>query len=179
MDFPDSQTYKNLLAALDRERNNSVNYHIYGNLARREGFIQIGDIFEETAHNEQEHAVMWMRELNGGNLNDTLTNLKSAAAVENYEWTIMYKDFARVAREEGYEEISRLFEGVGLIEKHHDYRFSRLASNVENGRVFCKDRETVWICINCGNVYWGDCAPEICPICFYPQGYYEINCENY
>ncbi|KAB1438048.1 rubrerythrin family protein [Candidatus Galacturonibacter soehngenii] len=179
MDFQDSQTFKNLLTALDVERNNSTTYRIYGNEATKEGYIQIGEIFHETAHNEQEHAVIWMNALNNGMLGDTLTNLRNAAAIENYEWTTMYRDFAKVAREEGYEDIASLFEGIGLIEKHHDYRFTRLANNVESGRVFCKEREAVWICINCGNVYWGQCAPEICPICLFPQGYYEINCENY
>lgn len=179
MEFQDSQTYQNLLKALDGEKIASTTYQIYAQKAREQGYIQISDIFLETSGNEREHAVTWTKMLNDGEIPDTLTNLKSAAEIENYEWTTMYKEYARVAKEEGYEEIANLFEGVGLIEKHHDYRFSRLASNVENGKVFCKDKESVWICINCGNVYWGDCAPEICPICFYPQGYYEINCENY
>lgn len=179
MDFRDSQTFQNLLKALDAEKIASTTYNIYGLIAKNQGYIQIGEIFFETASNEREHATIWLRALNGGVLPDTLTNLQEAARIENYEWTTMYKEYAKVASEEGFQDIANLFEGVALIEKHHDYRFSRLASNVENKKVFCKDKESVWICINCGNVYWGDCAPVICPICDYPQGYYKINCENY
>lgn len=179
MEFKDSQTYKNLNMALDGEKKASTTYAIYGKQAREEGYIQIGNIFDETSGNEREHAEIWLRALNGGEVPDTLTNLQNSANAENYEWTTMYRDYAKVAREEGYEDIAKLFDGVGLIEKHHDYRFKKLAENIENQRVFCKKDETVWICTNCGNVYWGDCAPTICPVCAYPQGYYQINCENY
>ncbi|MFA9375548.1 MAG: rubrerythrin family protein [Lachnotalea sp.] len=179
MEFNDSQTFKNLSMALDAEKLANTTYRLYANQARKEGLIQIGEIFDETAGNEQEHAQIWFRALNGGKIPDTLTNLQKSAEIEKYEWTTMYKDFAKVAKEEGFEEIANLFEGVGLIEKHHDYRFKRLASNVENARVFCKEKESVWLCLNCGNIYWGNCAPEICPVCAFPQGYYKINCENY
>jgi rubrerythrin len=179
VDFIDSQTYKNLLKAIDSEKIANTTYELYAEKAKAQGYIQIGNIFLETAWNEKEHAEIWMKIVNGGELPDTLINLQNAAERENYEWTTMYRDYANVAREEGYEDIAKLFDGVGLIEKHHDYRFRRLASNIENGRVFCKDREAVWLCINCGNIYWGECAPEICPICEFPQGYYQINCENY
>lgn len=179
MEFKDSQTFKNLNLALDAEKKASTTYALGAKQARREGYFQIAEIFEETSGNEREHAEIWLRFINSGKLPDTLTNLQNASAIENYEWTIMYKEFAKAAREEGYEDIASLFDGVGLIEKHHDYRFKRLAENIQNQRVFCKEKETIWICLNCGNVYWGDCAPAICPICAYPQGYYKINCENY
>jgi rubrerythrin len=179
LEFKDSQTYKNLNKALEGEKLASTTYALCGQQARREGYIQIGQIFDETSRNEREHAEIWWRAINEGKIPDTLTNLQQSSSGENYEWIDMYKEFARVAREEGYDQIGSLFDGVGLIEKHHDYRFKRLASNIENQRVFCKEKETVWICSNCGNVYWGDCAPAICPVCAYPQGYYEVNCENY
>ncbi len=179
MEFKESQTFKNLNIALEAEKLACATYQLYDQQARAEGYIQIGDIFEETSRNECEHAKIWWRLINDDKIPDTLTNLQNAAAYENYEWTTMYREFAKVAKDEGFGEIAYLFEGVGLIEKHHDYRFKRLATNVQEQRVFCKDKETVWICINCGNVYWGDCAPVICPICEFPQGYYEINCENY
>jgi rubrerythrin len=179
VDFNESQTFKNLNSALEGEKKASTTYRIYAQKAKDEDYMQIGEIFDETAGNEREHAEIWLKILNDGEVPDTLTNLQKAAAAENYEWTTMYKEFAKVAREEGYEDIATLFDSVGLIEKHHDYRFKRLAENMENGRVFCKDKESVWICMNCGNVYWGDCAPNICPVCAYPQGYYKINCENY
>jgi rubrerythrin len=179
MEFKDSQTFINLNAALDGEKKASTTYRMYGEKARQENYIQIGEIFEETAGNECEHAEIWLKVLNDGEVPDTLTNLQNAADSENYEWTTMYKDYATVAREEGYDDIANLFEGVGLIEKHHDYRFKRLAQNIEDEKVFCKDNESVWICINCGNIYWGECAPNFCPVCVYPQGYYKINCENY
>jgi len=179
LEFKDSQTYKNLNTALEGELRASTSYAIYGDQAKNEGYIQIGQIFEETSHNEKEHAKIWLRLINGGTIPNTVTNLQTSSAGENAEWIDMYREFARVAREEGFNDIAYLFEGVGLIEKHHDYRFKRLAANIQDQRVFCKEKETVWICINCGNVYWGDCAPVVCPICDYPQGYYEVNCENY
>lgn len=179
MEFRDSQTYKNLLKALETEKNDSTTFHIYGNQATKEGYIQIGELFHQIANHKREHAVIWMKKLGNDNLGDTLTNLKKAAVKENHEWTTMYRDFALVAIEEGYTELAKLFEGMGLIEKHYDYRFSRLASNLESDSAFYKPRETVWICDNCGNIEWGQYAPKKCPICSCPQGFYHINCENF
>lgn len=179
MEFKDSQTYQNLLKAYDGERMASTKYAIYGLKARDDGYQQIGNIFAESSSNEREHAEIWLEQLNGGALPSTLDNLKDAMAGENYEWTTMYEDFAETARQEGYEELAKLFDGVASVEYNHYNRFSTLAYNIENNQVFCKDKELVWICMNCGYLHWGTCAPEFCPVCEYPQAYYQLYCENY
>ncbi|BCN30652.1 rubrerythrin family protein [Anaeromicropila herbilytica] len=179
MNFQDSETYKNLLKALEGEMKASTKYRIYGNKAREDGYEQIADIFNETSGNEQEHAEIWMKVLDGGELQDTYENLKDAMAGEHYEWTQMYKKFAEIAMREGYTEISKLFASVGNIEKHHDYRYERLANNIKTDTVFCKPQKTIWICMKCGNLIYDECAPEECPVCGHLQGYYKMNCENY
>lgn len=177
--FTESETYKNLQAAFEGETQASTRYAIFSEKAREDGYEQIGDIFEETSGNEREHAVIWMKLLNGGEIPPTLQNLKEAYSGENYEWTNMYIGFAEKAYEEGFPEIARLFEGVAGVERHHDARYRKLAQNIMNDTVFCKKSNVLWICLNCGNLFYGECAPSVCPVCGYPQGYYQLNCENY
>lgn len=178
MELKDSKTFENLQKAFEGELKASTKYVIYGSKAREEGYEQIANIFDITSGNEREHAEIWLKALEGGELPDTLDNLSDAIRGESYEWQTMYLEFARVAREEGFEDIAKLFEEVGNIERHHDYRYERLRDNLEEGTLFCKQSERVWICLNCGNISWGECAPEICPVCGYPQGYYELFSEN-
>ena len=146
---------------------------------RRDGYVQIAAIFEETAKNEQEHAKIWYKILNGGQVSDTATNLKDAAAGENYDWTDMYAGFAETAREEGFTEVARLFDAVAAIEKEHEERYKKLLSNVENGLVFSKDGDAVWQCSNCGHIVVGKNAPQLCPVCAHPQSYFQVRAENY
>ena len=147
--------------------------------AKKEGYEQIAAIFEETANNEKEHAKMWFKKLHNGEVPSTVENLKDAANGENYEWTEMYKEFAETAREEGFDEIARLFEGVGAIEKEHEERYNKLLNNIEEDKVFKKDEEVIWICRNCGHVYRGKNALKVCPICNHPESYMEIKAINY
>jgi rubrerythrin len=177
--FKESNTYKNLQAAFNGETKASTKYAIYGRKAYEEGYMQIGNIFEETSGNEREHAEIWMKLMEGGEVPSTLENLKDAYSGENYEWTQMYVNYAEEAEKEGYPEIADLFAGVAAIERHHDARYRKLAQNIINDQVFCKRTNTLWVCLNCGNLYYGECAPEVCPVCGYPQGYYQVNCENY
>lgn len=179
MDLINSETYQNLKDAFAGETKASGKYALYGIIAREDGYEQIGNIFDETSGNEREHAEIWLKVLNGGELPNTLTNLKDGAEGEFYEWTTMYKEYAETARKEGFDDIANLFEGVGNIEKHHDRRYKMLIQNIENNEVFCKKNETLWVCLNCGNVISGNCAPANCPVCAYPQGFYELLCENY
>lgn len=179
MDFQNSQTYKNLIKAYEAELSVSTRYRIYAGIAKTDGYQQISEIFNETAGNEQEHAEIWLRLLNNKELPNTLANLLNSAEGEHHEWTQMYKDFANTAEKEGYSDIADLFRGIASIEKHHDYRFSALAKNIENDSVFCNNKKSVWICMNCGYLYYGECAPSPCPICKHPQGFYKLNCENY
>jgi len=179
MRFEQSETYKNLKKAFQGETGACGKYAVYARLARDEDYQQIGNIFEETSGNEREHAEIWLRFLNGGEAPSTLENLTDAIKGEHHEWTSMYPEFAETARREGFMEIADLFDGVGRIENSHDARYEKLAENIKNGTVFCKSREAVWICLNCGNLIWGQCAPEICPVCHYPRGYYELYCQNY
>ena len=139
--------------------------------ASEQGFEQIAELFLKTADNEKEHAKIWFKLLNGG-IDDTITNLKAAAAGENYEWTDMYAAFAREAREEGFDHIADLFEMVGAIEKEHEARYLKLLDNVENGLVFSRDGDCIWQCSNCGHIVVGRQAPDICPVCAHPQGYF-------
>ena len=177
-EFINSQTYQNLQNALQRELSVSTQYRIYEERARRDGYQQIGNIFGITSENEMQHAIIWSRFLTGS-IPDTLTNLRVSAEEENYVGTDLYVEYARIAREEGYIDVANMFEGVAAIERHHYFRFNTLAENIANNQVFCKPISTVWVCLRCGNLVWSECAPEVCPICFYPQGYYELNCENY
>ncbi|MGD9567713.1 MAG: rubrerythrin family protein [Sedimentibacter sp.] len=178
--FAASQTYQNLQNAFNRELVASTKYQIYGDKARREGYQQIGNIFDETSGNEKQHAEIWLKFIiQSDQLPTTLTNLQDAAAVENYKGTDLYLQYAQVAREEGYTDIANMFEGIAVIERHHYFRFNSLANNIQNNQVFCKPNSAVWICMVCGNLVWDECAPEICPICGFPQAFYKLNCENF
>ena len=141
--------------------------------------MQIAAIFEETANNEREHAKMWYKLLNGGQVSGTMDNLRMAAEGENYEWTDMYAEFAKTAREEGFDEIARLFDGVAAIEKEHEKRYLKLLANVKGDLVFSKEGDVVWQCANCGHICVGKKAPEVCPVCAHPQSYFQVRAENY
>lgn len=179
MELKGSKTEKNLMAAFAGESQARNKYTFYASKAKKDGYEQIADIFEETANNEKEHAKLWFKQLHGGDIPDTLTNLKDAASGENYEWTEMYKEFSETAKEEGFTEIAKLFEMVGDIEKHHEERYMKLVDNIDNNLVFEKGEEKVWICRNCGHVYVGKKAPAVCPVCKHPQSYMELKAENY
>ena len=154
-------------------------YTSFASKAKKEGYEQIAAIFLETAENEKEHAKMWFKELNNGAIPSTIDNLKSAADGENYEWTDMYDEFAKVAKEEGFDRIAYLFESVAAIEKEHEERYRKLIENVEGGLVFSKDGDRIWKCRNCGHIVVGSSAPAVCPVCAHPQAYFEIKAENY
>jgi rubrerythrin len=173
-----TKTEQNLNAAFAGESQARVKYQFYASKAKKEGYEQISAIFQETSDNEKEHAKIWYKLLHDG-VADTMTNLKDAAAGENYEYTYMYKKFAEDAREEGFNEIAELFEKVGEIEKHHEERYRKLIENIEKGMVFKGDGVTVWKCRNCGYIHIGDSAPEKCPVCDHPQSYFEIQAVNY
>ena len=173
-----TKTEANLNAAFAGESMARNKYYYYASKAKKEGYEQIAALFLETAENEKEHAKLWFKLLHDG-IGTTAENLKDAAAGENYEWTDMYANFAKEAREEGFEEIARQFEAVAKVEKHHEERYLKLLENIENGKVFLKDGETVWKCRNCGHIHFGKKAPEICPVCQHPQAFFEVNCENY
>ena len=173
-----TKTEQNLNAAFAGESQARVKYQFYASKAKKEGYEQISAIFQETSDNEKEHAKIWYKLLHDG-VADTMTNLKDAAAGENYEYTDMYKKFAEDAREEGFNEIAELFVKVGEIEKHHEERYRKLIENIEKGMVFKGDGVTVWKCRNCGYIHIGDSAPEKCPVCDHPQSYFEIQAVNY
>ena len=174
-----TKTEANLKAAFAGESQAHNKYTYFASKAKKDGYVQIAAIFEETAKNEQEHAKIWYKILNGGQVSDTATNLKDAAAGENYEWTDMYAGFAETAREEGFTEVARLFDAVAAIEKEHEERYKKLLSNVENGLVFSKDGDAVWQCSNCGHIVVGKNAPQLCPVCAHPQSYFQVRAENY
>ena len=179
MELKGSKTEKNLWTAFAGESQARNKYTYYASKARKDGYVQIANIFEETAGNEKEHAKLWFKYLKGGEIPDTITNLKDAADGENYEWTDMYAQMAKDAREEGFNEIARKFEMVGKIEKEHEERYRKLLKNVEEGLVFSRDGDTIWQCSNCGHIIIGKKAPAICPVCNHPQSYFEIKKENY
>ena len=179
MELKGSRTEQNLMTAFAGESQARNKYTYYASKAKKEGYEQIAAIFEETANNEKEHAKMWFKELHGGEVPDTATNLLDAANGENYEWTDMYAEFARVAREEGFTRIANLFEGVAKIEKEHEERYRKLLSNVEDEIVFSRDGDMIWQCRNCGHIVIGKKAPKMCPVCAHPQSYFEIKKENY
>ena len=179
MELKGSKTEANLMAAFAGESQARNKYTYYASAAKKEGYNQIAAIFEETAGNEKEHAKMWFKLLHDGKVPDTLTNLKDAAAGENYEWTDMYAQFAAVAKEEGFDHIAYLFEAVGKIEKEHEERYNKLIDNIENSKVFERDGIVVWKCSNCGHIHIGTKAPEVCPVCAQPKAYFEIKADNY
>lgn len=179
MELKGSKTEQNLMAAFAGESQARNKYTYYASRAKKDGYEQIAGIFEETANNEKEHAKMWFKLLHDGAVPDTITNLKDAAAGENYEWTDMYAEFAKTAREEGFDHVAYLFEEVGKIEKEHEARYNALIANIEGGKVFTKETPKMWICRNCGHVHYGEKAPEVCPVCAHPQSYFEVKCESY
>ena len=174
MELKGSRTEANLMAAFAGESQARNKYTYYASKAKKDGYEQIAAIFEETANNEKEHAKIWFKELHGGEVPGTLDNLADAAAGENYEWTDMYAEFAKVAKEEGFDRIAFLFEEVGKIEKEHEQRYLTLLSNVKDDRIFKKDGKKIWVCRNCGHVYEGDKALEVCPVCAHPKAYMEV-----
>jgi len=179
MELKGSKTEKNLMTAFAGESQARNKYTYYASKAKKDGYEQIASIFLETAENEKEHAKIWFKLLNGGEIPSTIQNLQDAANGENYEWTDMYDGFAKTAREEGFDKIAFLFEEVGKIEKEHEARYLKLLENVKEGLVFSKDDERIWKCRNCGHIVIGKYAPDVCPVCGHPQSYFEIKAENY
>ena len=177
MELKGSRTEANLRAAFSGESEARNKYTYFASVAKKEGYEQIAAIFLETAENEKEHAKLHFKYLKG--IGDTMSNLNDAAAGENYEWTTMYADFAKVAEEEGFTDIAATFRGIGEVEKHHEERYRKLLDNLGNGEVFKKGSITVWKCRNCGHIHVGLEAPAVCPVCKHPQSYFEVNCENY
>lgn len=174
-----TKTEKNLQEAFAGESQARNKYTYYASKAKKEGYVQIAKIFEETAANEKEHAEIWFKYLHGGAVPTTTENLADAAEGENYEYTDMYARMAKEAREEGFIEIALKFEMVGKIEKAHEERYLKLLQNVNEGVVFSRDGDTVWQCSNCGHIVIGKKAPELCPVCAHPKAYFEIKAENY
>ena len=179
MELKGSKTEKNLMTAFAGESQARNKYTYYASKAKKEGYEQIASIFLETADNEKEHAKLWFKLLHNNDIPNTLENLKDAAYGENYEWTDMYDEFAKVAKEEGFSRIAYLFEAVGKIEKEHEERYKKLIENMEEGLVFSKDGDRIWKCRNCGHICIGKEAPAVCPVCNHPQAFFEIKAENY
>ena len=179
MELKGSKSEQNLMAAFAGESQARNKYTYFASKAKKEGYEQIAAIFEETANNEKEHAKMWFKELHGGEVPSTLENLLAAAEGENYEWTDMYAEFAKTAEDEGFTRIAYLFNEVAKIEKEHEERYRKLRENIENGVVFEKKEQTMWICRNCGHVHYGEKAPKVCPVCAHPQSYFEVRATNY
>jgi len=190
MDLKGSRTEKNLMAAFAGESQARNRYTYYAAKARKEGYRQISDIFEETANQEREHAKRLFKLMKGGEIEitgffpagpvgDTIDNLKASAAGENHEWTDMYPTFAKIAREEGFDDIANVFKSIAVAEKQHEKRYLALAKNIAEGKVFKKDKPTTWRCRNCGYMHEGDAAPDKCPACDHPQEHFEQNCDNW
>ena len=177
MELKGSKTEANLWAAFAGESQARNKYTYFASKAKKEGYEQISALFTETANNEKEHAKIWFKELGG--IGNTRENLKAAAEGENYEWVTMYKEMAETAREEGFDRIAALFEGVAVIEKEHEERYLKLVKNIEEGLVFSRDGDVIWQCQNCGHIVIGKKAPEVCPVCAHPQAYFQIKAENY
>lgn len=178
-DLKGTKTEANLMAAFAGESQARNKYTYYASKAKKDGYEQISALFTETANNEKEHAKIWFKLLHDGNVPDTIANLKDAAEGENYEWTDMYKSFAEDAKAEGFDHIAALFEQVAAIEKEHEERYRKLLANIEEGIVFSRDGDMVWICRNCGHIHVGKNAPEVCPVCAHPKAYFELREKNY
>ena len=178
MNLKGTKTEKNLMEACAGESQARNKYTYFASKAKKDGFEQIARIFQETADNEKEHAKLWFKLLNDG-IGSTEDNLQAAADGENYEWTDMYAKFAKEAREEGFDHIAFLFEGVAKIEKEHEERYKKLLENVKGGLVFSRDNEQIWQCANCGHIVVGKAAPEVCPVCAHPKAYFQIQAKNY
>ena len=179
MELKGSKTEQNLMTAFAGESQARNKYTYFASKAKKDGYEQIAAIFEETANNEKEHAKIWFKLLEGGSIKSTEENLKAAAEGENYEWTDMYAEFAKVAKEEGFDHIAYLFEGVAKIEKEHEERYKKLLKNIEDEIVFSNDGDTIWVCRNCGHIVVGKKAPKVCPVCEHPQSYFERKANNY
>ncbi len=179
MDLKGTKTEANLMAAFAGESQARNKYTYYASKAKKEGYEQIAAIFEETANNEKEHAKMWFKLLHGNEVPSTVQNLKDAAEGENFEWTDMYDNFAKIAKEEGFDHIAYLFEEVAKIEKEHEERYKKLLENIDSDEVFKKTGVRIWKCRNCGHIHVGEEAPKVCPVCAHPQSYFEIKAENY
>ncbi len=179
MELKGSKTEQNLMTAFAGESQARNKYTYFASKAKKEGYEQIAAIFQETADNEKEHAKMWFKLLNGGEIGSTAENLQAAADGENYEWTDMYAEFAKTAKEEGFTKIAYLFEEVAKIEKEHEERYLKLLENVKDGKVFEAGEVKIWKCRNCGHIVVGTKAPEVCPVCDHPKAYFELKAENY
>lgn len=179
MQLKGTKTEKNLQTAFAGESEARNKYTFFASKARSEGYVQISKFFLETADNEKEHAKIWYKLLSGGSVKSTPENLQECIDGENYEWTKMYKDFAIEARQEGFDEIADLFDGVAAIEKDHEARFKALLDNYNSGTVFAKSEETEWHCANCGHIHYGKTAPEVCPVCDHPKAHFEVLARNY
>lgn len=178
MNLKGTKTEQNLMSAFAGESQARNKYSYFASQAKKEGYTQVAAIFEETANNEKEHAKLWYKLLHGG-MGSTEDNLKEAANGENYEWTDMYSQFAKDAKEERLDHIAFLFEEVGKIEKEHEERYLKLLKNLQEQKVFVKDQEVEWVCRNCGHIHKGAQAPDVCPVCTHPQGYFEVKAQNY
>ena len=178
-DLKGSKTEQNLMTAFAGESQAHTKYQYYASKAKKDGYVQMSEIFLETSRNEKEHAKLWFKYLHGGEVPTTTVNLEDAANGENYEWTDMYDTFAKEAREEGFNEIAQKFEMVGAIEKHHEERYRKLLKNIEDEVVFSREGDVVWQCANCGHIVIGTKAPGICPVCAHPQSFFQIEAENY
>ena len=174
-----TKTEKNLMEAFAGESQARNKYSYYASKAKKDGYVQIAALFEETARNEKEHAKIWFKLLHDGAVPSTEVNLADAADGENYEWTDMYDRMAKEAAEEGFNEIAALFRGVAKIEKEHEERYRKLLANIEGGLVFSRDEDMIWQCSNCGHIIVGKKAPELCPICKHPKDYFQIKADNY
>ena len=179
MNLKGSKTEANLMAAFAGESQARNKYTYYASKAKKEGYNEIAAVFEETANNEKEHAKIWFKLLHDGAVPETEENLRDAAAGEHYEWTEMYPSFAATAKEEGFDRIAALFTMVGDIEKEHEARYREVAKLLEEGKLFARETEQVWICTNCGHIHIGKTAPEVCPVCAHPQGYFVLRAQNY
>ena len=179
MELKGSKTEQNLMTAFAGESQARNKYTFFASQAKKDGYEKIAAIFQETADNEKEHAKLWFKLLNGGAIGSTEENLKAAAAGGNYEWTDMYAEFAKTAKEEGFARIAYLFEEVGKIEKEHEERYLKLLENVKEGKVFEAGEVKIWKCRNCGHIVVGTSAPEVCPVCNHPKAFFEIKAENY
>lgn len=179
MDLKGSKTEANLQAAFAGESQAHTKYQYYASKAKKDGYEQIAALFQETSHNEKEHAKLWFKYLHGGDVPGTLDNLNDAAAGENYEWTDMYDGFAKTAEEEGFTEIAERFRRVAAIEKRHEERYRKLIDNIETGKVFSRDGDAIWVCRNCGHVVIGPKAPEVCPVCNHPKSFFELKADNF
>ena len=178
MELKGSQTEKNLVAAFAGESEARNKYTYFASKAKKDGYVQIAALFQETADNEKEHAKIWYKLLSGG-VGTTAENLQAAADGEHYEWSEMYPRFAAEARAEGFTDIAALFEGVAAIEKEHEERYRKLLKNVQDEVVFSKDNDVIWQCANCGHICVGKKAPDVCPVCNHPQSYFQVKAENY